>query len=351
MPVEPALRRRRLRVVVAGAFAGSLLGLGYVLALAPFGAGAVARGLAAGAAIGGGVAALETFGAGTAPGRAVRRLPFGAFVLAKTAAWLAWILAVIAAIRAAAPAEERTGFFLAGDVVYSLAVSFAVVAVMEVNRLLGQGVLWRLVTGRYHRPVVEERAFLVLDLAGSTAMAEKLGDVGYLRLLDRIIADVSEDIAAHGGEIYRYLGDAILVSWPLARAVEGAAILRCVAAVARRMAANRAAYEREFGVAPRGRAALHAGPIAVGEVGELHREITFLGDTLNTAARIEQHCRAIGRRTVISGALLARLAPPAGIRVEPLGAVALPGKAAPIELFALEADAPPARLTPGGAPA
>jgi adenylate cyclase len=335
MRFDSAIRRRQLRVVVAGAGVGAALGLGYVLALAPWTPGAVMRGLAAGAAIAGGISLLETVGRAGAAGRALRRLPFALFLLAKTALWLVWILAVLAVIRRLAPEAERDAFLIARDVAYSLTVSFAVVSLMEIDRLLGQGVLWRLLTGRYHRPVIEERAFLLMDLVGSTAIAEQLGDERFLALLDRVIGDVSEDIAAHGGEIYRYVGDSIIVSWPVARAIDDARIVRCIVAVSGRMEERRAAYEREFGVSPRGRAALHAGPIAIGEVGELRREITFLGDTLNTAARIEQEGRRAGEYAMISGTLLARLALPTGVTTTPLGARTLAGKARAIELFAL----------------
>lgn len=336
MTIDSAVRRRQLRVVVAGTLGGAAFGLGYVLALAPWSAGAALRGLAAGAAIAFGVTAMETVGRASAIGRALRRLPFAAFVLAKTALWLTWILAVLAAVRQFAPALERGAFFLVGDVAYSLAVSLLVISVMEVDRLLGHGVLWRLVTGRYHRPVIEERAFLLLDLVGSTAIAERIGDERFLALLDRVITDVSEDIAAHDGEIYRYVGDSIIVSWPVARAVEESRIVRCLVAVSARMGVHRPAYEREFGVSPTGRAALHAGPIAIGEVGVLRREITFLGDTLNTASRIEQEARRFGRYALISGDLLERIALPDGVRAVPLGEVALHGKARPVELHALE---------------
>ena len=68
------------------------------------------------------------------------------------------------------------------------------------------------------------------------------------------------------------------------------------------------AFEREFGVAPRLRAALHAGPVISGEIGESKRDIVFHGDVMNTAARLEQATRDLDRRFLVSSDALSRLA-------------------------------------------
>jgi adenylate cyclase len=101
------------------------------------------------------------------------------------------------------------------------------------------------------------------------------------------------------------------------------------------LARRRADYERAFGVAPRLRAAFHAGPLIVGEMGDVKREIVLLGDVMNTASRIEEACRTTGHDAIASGAVMAGLTLPPGIAALGLGPMALRGKAEPIELFAL----------------
>jgi adenylate cyclase len=44
------------------------------------------------------------------------------------------------------------------------------------------------------------------------------------------------------------------------------------------------------------------------ELGTIKMEIAFLGDTMNTAARLQQACRDIGHRVLASAALVERLA-------------------------------------------
>ena len=74
----------------------------------------------------------------------------------------------------------------------------------------------------------------------------------------------------------------------------------------------------------------------VGEMGDIKREIVMLGDTMNTAARIEEACRPTGRDVIASSSLLhvIRSLPP-DVRAEPLGTMRLRGKQEGIDLFAL----------------
>jgi adenylate cyclase len=48
---------------------------------------------------------------------------------------------------------------------------------------------------------IEERALLFIDMRSSTAIAERLGELGFLNLLNRFIVDLSLAIAEAGGEI------------------------------------------------------------------------------------------------------------------------------------------------------
>jgi adenylate cyclase len=98
------------------------------------------------------------------------------------------------------------------------------------------------------------------------------------------------------------------------------------------------AYIRDFGLRANFRAALHCGPVAIGELGTIKMEIAFLGDTMNTAARLQQACRDTGQRVLASAALVNRLAAlPPGIAKRSIGQLRLRGKETEIELYALTA--------------
>src|SRR6185437_62503 len=111
--------------------------------------------------------------------------------------------------------------------------------------------------GRYHNPRIEERALLFIDMRASTAIAERLGELSYLRLLNRFVGDVSFAVAEAGGAIHKYVGDEVIATWRLGPVANPPACVSAVFAARDRIAAQGPAYEREFGVVPDFRASLH----------------------------------------------------------------------------------------------
>ena len=222
-------------------------------------------------------------------------------------------------------------------VVVAAGISLAVNLGMTLRALLGTGTLTALLTGRYHWPRREERIVMFLDVVGSTQLAERLGDIEFLRFLNVVFFDLTDPVLETGGEIYRYVGDEMIISWPLPRGVRDAACIVCLFEMHATLARRADDYIERFGAAPRLRAALHAGPLIVGEMGDVKREIVLLGDTMNTTARIEEACRTTGHDYIASGAVVHALASlPPGVRANNLGVIQLRGKAGSLELFALQ---------------
>ena len=85
----------------------------------------------------------------------------------------------------------------------------------ELTRLVGSRVLFNVALGRYRLPVREARVLMFLDLAGSTSLAEAMGELRVQNLLTRFFYDIDEAIVAHGGEVHAYVGDEVIVTWPL----------------------------------------------------------------------------------------------------------------------------------------
>ncbi len=75
--------------------------------------------------------------------------------------------------------------------------------------MVGGRVLFNFLLGRYNRPLREERVFMFLDLAGSTPLAEKMGDLAIHSLIGRFFFDIARPIAEHQGETHRYIGDEV----------------------------------------------------------------------------------------------------------------------------------------------
>jgi class 3 adenylate cyclase len=109
---------------------------------------------------------------------------------------------------------------------------------------------------------------MFLDIAGSTTLAEQLGEVRVHDLITSFFFDIDRPIAGHDGEVHAYVGDEVIVTWPLSDDTErNARSLRCFFAAQDTMADLAPAHTREFGVAPRLRAGIHAGRSSSASVG------------------------------------------------------------------------------------
>lgn len=219
---------------------------------------------------------------------------------------------------------------------FALAVSALIVAVLRVRDLIGSETFTSLVLGRYHRPVSEERVFLFLDLVGSTTYAEQHGDLAAQELLKDVFAAIAEPVRCHRGQVDDYIGDQVIVSWPLMRGIERARCVACIFAIRETLDRDRERWRARFGLVPMLRAALHGGSVVTAEVGVDRHKIAYFGDVMNATARLEGLCRETGRSVLVSDAVLSRLPTlPNGIEAEALGAYHLRGRSETMAVHAL----------------
>lgn len=224
-----------------------------------------------------------------------------------------------------------------GVLVYALLVSAVIVSIIKVRDLLGSEVLVSLLVGRYYQPVSEERVFLFVDIVGSTGFAEAHGALRVQELLAAFFAVLADPVATCGGAVDDYVGDMAIISWPLSRGVEKGRCVQCIFAIQNAVAQDAQWWIRKFGCVPSFRAALHCGQVVTAEVGVDRHKITYFGDTINTAARLEGLCREVGADVLISADLLSRLEGlPPRIYVRPLGEYTIRGRGKPVEVSALE---------------
>lgn len=181
----------------------------------------------------------------------------------------------------------------------------------------------------------EQRIVAFLDLVGSTAIAERAGSLRFHALLSDVLARLSVAVAGFGGEVHRYVGDALIATWPLGKPDENARAIRCLLACQDALQSAASELMRRHGLVPEIRASIHCGPLVVGEIGGSKREVALVGDAMNTAARIEQACRTTGHGMLVSQTLLALTALPAEIVAVSIGSPLLRGKSQRLELFAL----------------
>jgi adenylate cyclase len=215
-------------------------------------------------------------------------------------------------------------------------MAVAVQFVLQMNRMIGANALGYFMAGDYQRPKAEERVFLFIDLESSTALAERLGSARYFELLRHFVDDLTDPVLETGGEIHQYAGDEAVITWPMAAGLRDANCVRCFFGVRDAIERDAARYQRAFGAVPRFRGGLHGGTVTAGELGDLRQQIVFVGDILNTAARLQEYAKREGLELVASGALLERLALPPGIEATRCGELELRGKEARVTAYSLK---------------
>jgi class 3 adenylate cyclase len=210
---------------------------------------------------------------------------------------------------------------------------FSVIGILVIRSVhfIGLGTLFHLLVGTYHRPVLETKLLLFLDVNGSTAMSERLGPFVTRSLMRKFLFDVSEPIIEHGGEIYLYKGDGLIALWSFARAIRDGAIIAAIDGMFAAVEREKQAYLDQFGLVPAFRLGIHGGDVVVSEQGDTKRSIGIYGDTINIAARMEEAAKKHGAACVLSQPIAAALAGKAQLR--PIGEERVHGISTPIDIY------------------
>lgn len=286
-----------------------------------------------------GITGLEMFFVQRKPGEPLRRLPLPLYIGVTSLMWLVIISVGLQLIPALYLGPSYFAGYAAGDFVRDLLFAFGISlvnnSIYRIRSLVGPRVFTRFLLGRYHRPKREQRVFMFLDMANSTQLSEQLGDLQVQSLISRFFFDIAQPVARHRGETHRYIGDEVVVTWPIEKAIEGARCIACVFDIQRTMRKRSDWYRREFGTVPAFRIGMHGGSVVASEIGDSKREIVYFGDTINTAARLCSACKDTGSDALISAQLIEQLDLPDNVQTTPLDAIQLAGKSQPVEVYSL----------------
>ena len=181
-----------------------------------------------------------------------------------------------------------------------LFIVLCTIAGFLINDKYGPGNLRSFFMGRYFRPQREEHIFMFLDLRSSTYIAQVLGEQLYFNFIKDVIRDATPVILKHKGKIYQYVGDEITVSWWMNQGLNKLNCIRCPIEVRKIFNHRSSYYTATYGVVPDFKAGLHCGPVMVGEIGVVKRDIAFSGEVVGTAARIQNRCNHLEVNLLIS---------------------------------------------------
>jgi class 3 adenylate cyclase/tetratricopeptide (TPR) repeat protein len=176
-------------------------------------------------------------------------------------------------------------------------------------------------------PEVRKLVTLVFtDVAGSTSMGEGRDPEAIRSVMSRYFAEMARIARLHGGMVEKFVGDAVMAAFGIPVMHEDDALRAVRAAHEMREALEQLndGFESEWGIRIAVRTGVNTGEVVAGD--PRARETFATGDTVNTAARLEQ---AAGAGEILLGEATYRLVRDAVI-AEPIEAVAAKGKRAPV---------------------
>jgi adenylate cyclase len=144
------------------------------------------------------------------------------------------------------------------------------------------------------------------DLRESTRLSETLPRATYLALLDDFFDAMAGAVMDHGGEVLKFIGDAVLAIYPIDDPTSKQPMASTNAIAAVRAAEERLALLNQdrrtkgqpvlgYGIS------LHRGDLTYGNIGASRRlDFTVIGPAVNQAARIQDMCKDLGMPVLLS---------------------------------------------------
>lgn len=150
----------------------------------------------------------------------------------------------------------------------------------------------------------EERVITAFfsDVEGFTSISEKLAPKDLVALLNEFLTEMTDITLKWEGTVDKFEGDAIIAFFGAPNSLENQARSACMACLEmqQRLAELREAWRAQNQPLLKMRIGLHTGPAVVGNMGSKNRmDYTMMGDTVNTAARMESVNKYYGTYTLI----------------------------------------------------
>ena len=251
--------------------------------------------------------------------------------------------------------SDTPGGFSAADLDRMFLLQFAFTRLVEIHSLrdtavylldayVGRAAGERIMAGEVKRGDGQtiEAVIWYCDLRGFTRASDRLPRDAIIALLNDYFGAMGAVVTEAGGEILKFMGDAMLaiftVAEPSQRRGTAARVAQAATAAAQAIAALNRRRAEAGELAVRFGLALHIGEVLFGNIGASNRlDFTVIGPAVNHAARLEKLCAAIDCPVILSAALAALLAEH---EIMPLGSHALKDIDAPQAVYTLREISP-----------
>ena len=179
-------------------------------------------------------------------------------------------------------------------------------------------------------------AVLFVDIRGFTSMSETLPPQTVVEILNRYLSLTTECVMRNHGTLDKFVGDCTMAIWgapvpsedPVGLACQAALEMQAEGKVLGAEIEERCGRKISFGIG------IHYGPAVVGNIGApMRMDYTAIGDTVNTAARLEAN--APGEKILVSGSVKSQLGSRARFSVPDMD-IHLKGKQDKIDIYFLD---------------
>lgn len=190
----------------------------------------------------------------------------------------------------------------------------------------------------------DEHTMTVLfsDIRGFTSLSAEMPPEAVVQMLNEYFSEMVDEVFRWNGVLDKFLGDGICAVFgpPFLGEEHARNAVCCALGMLTRLQAlnerrtSRGAPPLKIGIG------LHTGPVIAGNVGSPSRmEFTHIGDTVNTASRIEGQTKDLNGALLISNDTYLAAGGPAALNARLLGQAKLRGRREPVELFAVDSVA------------
>ena len=245
--------------------------------------------------------------------------------------------------------------WLVGWIIAFTAVTAAARSAGAAQRSFAQGALGKYIPRDIAQQIIDQPELLSLggekreiyvlfsDLEGFTKMSHAIPPEMVAKLLNRYLEMLSKVVLDHGGVIDKYVGDAVVAFWgaPIARPDDAERATKAGYAMwqagedFRREVAEMDPNLPKIG---KTRVGLHFGEAVVGNFGgDTRIQYTALGDSMNTAARLEAANKPLDSNVSASREFIEKSNPDWWV---PMGRLVLRGRARPVDIYHPRPDLP-----------
>lgn len=175
------------------------------------------------------------------------------------------------------------------------------------------------------------------DVQGFTSISEKLSPAELVELLNEFLTEMTDIILKYEGTVDKFEGDAIIAFFGAPNELEHQAEVACMACVdmQKRLVQLRKKWAAENKPELNMRIGMNTGQAVVGNMGSKNRmDYTMMGDTVNTAARLEGVNKVYGIYTLISETTYQEAAR-GKITAREVDAIKVVGKIEPVKIYEL----------------